>query len=51
MSSRLGQFLRIAYYNIWEFWFNSKCRWCGQRTPNLEAHFHIDHAGDEWMAR
>lgn len=25
---------------------NPRCPWCGQRTPHIEAHMHIDHAHD-----
>lgn len=24
------------------------CPWCGQRTSDLETHFHREHAGDEY---
>jgi hypothetical protein len=40
-----------ARFNFWEFWLNPRCTECGQRTPLIEVHWQVEHAGDEWIAR
>lgn len=41
MTRRAGALLRV----VLDWFRNPACPWCGVRTPHLEAHFHVDHAG------
>lgn len=38
-------------YRLWRLGTRIRCRDCGTRTLNIDAHRAIDHAGDEWTRR
>jgi protein-disulfide isomerase-like protein with CxxC motif len=38
--------MRDLFARLLEWCLNPRCTWCGGRTPDLEAHMRIEHAGD-----
>jgi hypothetical protein len=44
-------FLRDLVASIGIWFVRPKCPFCLERTHNLEAHVHIDHAGDQPLRR